>query len=43
MTVIQTRTTVIYQLFPRNHTEQGTLSEVQKDLERIRSLGVDYI
>ena len=43
MTVIQTRTTVIYQLFPRNHTEQGTLSEVKKDLERIRSLGVDYI
>lgn len=34
---------VIYQLFPRNHTEEGTLSAIVDDLDRIRDLGADIL
>ncbi|AIF70199.1 hypothetical protein PAP_09095 [Palaeococcus pacificus DY20341] len=37
------RKTVIYEVFPRNHTEEGTLKALSNDLERIKNLGVDYI
>ncbi len=34
---------VVYQIFVRNHTEEGTFEGVKKDLERIKDLGVDTI
>ncbi|ASJ00148.1 alpha-amylase [Thermococcus gorgonarius] len=34
---------VIYEVFPRNHTEEGTLKALTEDLPRIKSLGVDYV
>lgn len=34
---------VIYQVFPRNHTPEGTLEGVERDLDRIVSLGVDIL
>ncbi|USS41648.1 alpha-amylase family glycosyl hydrolase [Thermococcus aggregans] len=37
------RKLVIYEVFPRNHTEEGTLKALAEDLERIKSLGVDFI
>lgn len=33
----------IYQVFPRCHTEAGTLSELAQDLPRIRYMGFDYV
>lgn len=33
----------IYQVFPRCHSEAGTLSELARDLPRIRSMGFDYV
>ncbi len=33
----------IYQVFVRNHTEEGTLDALRADLDRIRSLGVDVL
>jgi len=33
----------IYQVFVRNHTEEGTFKALQADLDRIRSLGVDFL
>lgn len=36
------RNKVIYQIFTRNYKE-GSFSAVEKDLDRIKSLGVDYI
>lgn len=37
------RKLVIYEIFPRNHTEEGTLKAIIPDLRRIKRLGVDYI
>lgn len=34
---------VIYEVFPRNHSEEGNLKGVIRDLERIKSIGADYI
>lgn len=33
----------IYQVFVRNHSEEGTFKEVQKDLPRIKEMGFDYV
>lgn len=33
----------IYQVFIRNHTEEGTIKELIKDLERIQSMGFDIL
>ena len=37
------RNQVIYSLFVRNHTTEGTFEGVRRDLPRIRGLGVDVI
>lgn len=34
---------VIYEVFVRNHSEEGSFGGVEQDLERIRSMGVDVI
>ena len=34
---------VIYQVYVRNHTKNGTFTEAKADLERIRSMGVDIV
>jgi glycosidase len=34
---------VLYEIFVRNHGPNGTLSEVQEDLDRIEELGVDIL
>lgn len=34
---------VIYQIFPRNHTNEGTLTAIISDLDRIKDLGVDIV
>ena len=33
----------IYQVYPRNYSQEGTLHSVTQDLERIASLGVDIV
>lgn len=38
-----TRNLVIYEIFVRNHGPNGTFADVQADLARIRSLGVDVV
>lgn len=42
-TDISLRNKVIYCLYVRNHTEEGTFKAVEDDLRRIRDLGVDII
>lgn len=37
------RNQVMYSVFVRNHTQEGTFEGVRRDLERIRGLGVDII
>jgi glycosidase len=37
------RNLLIYQVFVRNHTKEGTFNALAKDLIRIKDLGVDYI
>lgn len=37
------RNLVIYECYVRNHGPQGTFSDVEADLERIRALGVDIL
>ncbi len=37
------RNAFIYQVYPRNHSEAGTLSAIIDDLDRIKALGVDII
>jgi glycosidase len=37
------RNTFIYQVFVRNYSEEGTFKGVEKDLDRIKSLGVDFV
>jgi glycosidase len=42
-TSIKLRNLLIYQVFVRNHTPEGNFSALQRDLPRIRSLGVDFV
>jgi glycosidase len=42
-TNIDLRNQVIYSIYVRNHSEEGTFKSVEKDLDRIKSLGVDII
>lgn len=42
-TPITLKNAVLYEIYVRNHGPQGTFAEVQADLERIRSLGVDIL
>lgn len=42
-TPLSFRNLVIYQIYVRNHGVLGTFAEVEKDLERIRQMGVDVI
>ncbi|WP_048148786.1 alpha-amylase family glycosyl hydrolase [Palaeococcus ferrophilus] len=37
------RPPVIYEVFPRNHTEEGTFRALMDDLPRIKALGADYV
>jgi len=37
------RNLVMYSIFVRNYSEEGTFAEVEKDLDRIQRLGVDII
>ena len=37
------RNQVIYSVFVRNHSQEGTFEAVRRDLERIKALGVDII
>ena len=42
-TNIKLRQKMMYSLFVRNHTPEGTFAAVEKDLDRIQSLGTDII
>lgn len=42
-TDIRLRNSVIYSVYIRNHTEEGTFKAFEKDLDRIKDLGVDII
>ena len=42
-TNIELRQKMMYSLFVRNHTTEGTFAAVEKDLDRIRALGTDII
>lgn len=42
-TQISLRNTLIYQVYLRNHTQEGTLNALIKDLDRICALGVDVV
>ncbi|MDD3124183.1 MAG: alpha-amylase family glycosyl hydrolase, partial [Candidatus Izemoplasmatales bacterium] len=42
-TKISQRNLVIYQVFVRNHTLEGTFKALIRDLDRIKSLGVDVV
>ncbi|MFW6285412.1 MAG: alpha-amylase family glycosyl hydrolase [Bacillota bacterium] len=42
-TDVTLRDAFIYQVFVRNHTEEGTFKALKKDLDRIRDLGVDIL
>lgn len=37
------RNKMLYSVFVRNHTQEGTFRALEKDLDRIQSLGTDYI
>ncbi|MGL6198119.1 MAG: alpha-amylase family glycosyl hydrolase [Lachnospiraceae bacterium] len=37
------RNLMMYSIYVRNHSEKGTFREVEKDIERIKDLGVDII
>lgn len=39
----QLRDLFIYQVYVRNHSEEGTFKAVENDLERIKELGVDIV
>ena len=34
---------IIYQIFVRNYSQEGTFQAVQQDLPRLKELGVDII
>jgi glycosidase len=42
-TPISHRNLILYQVFTRNHTVEGTFRALIKDLDRIKSLGVDIV
>lgn len=42
-THIELRSSLIYQVFNRQHTKNGTFNELEKDLERIKNLGTEYV
>lgn len=42
-TSVYLRSQIIYSVFVRNHSMEGTFAGVEKDLDRIRSLGTDII
>ena len=42
-TEINLRDKVIYSIYVRNHTNDGTFNAVAEDLDRIKSLGTDII
>lgn len=42
-TQAEDRNLVIYEVYVRNHAPKGTFTEVEADLERIRSMGVDVV
>ena len=42
-TDLNLRGQVIYSIYVRNHSEEGTFKAVEKDLERIKNLGTDII
>lgn len=42
-TKVSLRNFVIYQVFVRNHTQEGTFKALVKDLDRIQALGVDVV
>lgn len=42
-TEISLRNKVIYSVYVRNHTNDGTFNAVEEDLDRIKSLGTDII
>ncbi len=37
------RNLLFYQVYVRNHSKEGTFKAVEKDLDRIKKLGVDYV
>ncbi|ACL69726.1 alpha-amylase family glycosyl hydrolase [Halothermothrix orenii] len=37
------KSAIIYEVFPRNHTQEGNIQGITRDLERIRELGVDIV
>ncbi|MGE7365868.1 hypothetical protein ACQKKE_04390 [Desemzia incerta] len=37
------RNKVLYSVFVRNHTKEGTLRAIEDDLDRIQKLGTDYV
>ena len=37
------RNKLIYQIFVRNYSEEGTFRAVESDLDRIRDLGTDIV
>jgi glycosidase len=37
------RNLLIYQVYVRNHSEEGTFKALEKDLDRIKNLGVDVV
>ena len=41
-TDLSLRNKMIYSVFVRNYSSEGTLKAVEKDLSRIRSLGYGY-
>lgn len=42
-TSVDLRNQVIYSIYVRNYSEEGTFAAVERDLDRIRELGVDII
>ena len=42
-TDLSLRQSVIYEIYVRNHTSEGTFRAIEPDLDRIRALGVDII
>lgn len=39
----ETKKHIIYSVYVRNHSKEGTFEGVKKDLDRIKALGTDYI
>ena len=41
--IVMKQNDVIYQIFPRNYSLEGTFRKIEEDLPRIQSLGVDIV